>query len=257
MGWKFTAAPKADLPELRDGMPAGERVERLVDRPTVTVDVLRGADDALVVCKRYFFPTLGSRLRGILRHTGFGTPKPTREFENLVRLQSAGADVAAPIASAVRRDLLQLVTDGWVLVAFEEGDTLERLLLGERPPAADAWRAIGASVRTIHDAGCWYRNLCARNLMVGPAGRLAWIDPAKSRWQNGPVHETHALVDLIVLLDPVEPWMPDGSWEASFEGYGRWPGVRNAKDLLTLLPPITHSSVRGTLLRERKRLGRI
>jgi len=208
----------------------------------VQVTLIELDGDGRAVCKRYFFPRFSQRGRGLLRHTLLGTPKPVREARNLLRLDRCGVPVVVPTAWAVERSVLGVVRDGWILTPFlRSGHSLQELMQAGRGMDAETWRAIGASIRGIHAAGCWYRTLCARNLLVGEDGKLVrWIDPSKAHWKTGPLSPSLASADLQVFWCPWRERAGQAAWEAFRKGYGKegilpgwgrpWPRVDGAPE---------------------------
>lgn len=259
MSWKHHAAPRRSLPPLRGGFPDGAVRATLVDRPTVTVRQLDLAGGERVVVKRYVFPRWGQRLRALHRHAWLGLPKPVSEARNLLRLRAAGAPALEPLAWAVETGPLGIVRDGWLMLPWLEGSrTLEQVLLaGERPGAA-FWRRLGAEVGRVHDAGCWYRNLAARNVLL--AGDVAdpelhWIDPSKSQWFPPPLDPGRAAADLVVFLVPLEALLPAGAWAEFAGGYGRHGERAGPAALWDLMPRDLRRRVEQWVRRERERLA--
>lgn len=256
MGWKQHTAPHAVPPPLQDGFPRGTPRATLVDRPTVQVRQIDLADGRRAVVKRYFFPALRHRLRALHRHTWLGLPKPVAEARNLLRLEAAGAPALPPIAWAVETGPLGVVRDGWLLLPYLDGArTLEDALRAGAFAPGD-WRAVGAAVRRIHDAGCWYRNLAARNLLL-PAGgaSLYCIDPGKSQWHPAPLESGRAAADLLVLLLPLQPWLPPAAWSAFAEGYGAHRELAGPDALWPLLPRDLRRRCEHWIRREQERLA--
>jgi len=204
------------------GLPAGAPVRDLSIRPTVRVSLLKLADGRLAVCKRYCFPRMKQRRHGLLRHTFLGTPKPVREARNLLRLARLRVPVVSPIAWAVERNPLGVVRDGWVLTPWlSSSGNLQELMRREARIESETWVEIGGSIRKIHAAGCWYRTLCGRNLLIGKDRRsVRWIDPSKALWKPAPLRPSLAAADLRVFWSPWRERVGKTAWEAFREGYG-------------------------------------
>ncbi|TAH36775.1 MAG: hypothetical protein EYC70_07225 [Planctomycetota bacterium] len=254
MGWKHHAAPHGTLPQLRDGFPDGTVRATLVDRPTVRVQQLDLADGRRGVLKRYFFPYWSQRMRALHRHAWLGLPKPVNEARNLLRLSAAGVPALEPMAWAVKTSPLGIVRDGWLLLPYLDGArTLEQVLRAHTTLPEAFWSTLGAEVRRVHDVGCWYRNLAARNLLLTPELALHWIDPGKSQWLRAPLDSSRAAADLAVFLIPLQPFLPPGAWPAFQRGYGRPPAP--LEDLWQELPRDLRRRCEHWVRREQDRLA--
>lgn len=254
MTWKQHTAPQQAPPPLRDGFPDGLTRATLIERPTVQVRQLELRDGRRVVLKRYFFPLWRQRLRALHRHAWLGLPKPVAEARNLLRLAAAGAPVLAPLAWAVETGPLGVVRDGWLLLPYLDGAvTLEERL--RQPAAPLPWPVIGRGIRAIHDAGCWYRNLAARNLLLAPDGTQHWIDAAKSQWFAPPLPPSRAAADLLVFWQPLCARLPAGAWSAFAAGYGAPNLPADPTALEERLPRDLRRRCAHWLRREAERLG--
>ncbi len=235
--------------------PASELQAVLVNRPTVRVERRRLLDGRQVLLKLYFFPHAGARVAAAFRHTWLGVPKVVREACNLMRLDAAGVPVPRPLAWAVARDRCGFVRDSWLLLPWlAPGATLEDLLLdGLAPTGAAFWETVGASISRIHAAGCFYRHLAPRNLLVAPGGGLHWLDPARSTWVPPPLAAGRCAADLALFLLPLRELLPAGAAAAVLRGHGGGMPV-DPVDLLAAAPWRLRRRCRGWIAREEARL---
>lgn len=224
-----------------------------IQRPTVEVSLVEFGWNEKGILKRYFFPKVGDRLRGLHRHTGWGTPKPQREAENFRLLNSCGAEVAQPLAWAVER--YGWVRDGWILTRwFAEGQSLEDYLNRFETMDPELLRVAGQSLQTLHDSGCWYRKTAARNLLVRsyPYGRgfgSVWIDAAAARWpENGP-QDWQRHWDLALMWVPLATKYPNLSWPEFCSGY-EYSLPPAAESLVDILPWSWQRRLKKVLRRE-------
>ncbi len=232
-------------------------VRRLVDAPTVRVEVVEG-EEGLELRKLYSFPRWGQRWRAALRHTWLGQAKGEREAANLLRLAQGGAPALAPIGCGSRRDRLGFVRASWLWLPYLEGwVSLAEVLRGqaEPPPAwrnrGRLWQEVGAGVARIHALGCRYRDLRPRNLLLGPAG-MRWIDASKSRWLPEPLPRAQAAEELAGFLLPWEGELGE-DFTAFWRGYRGWEGVERAVELTAELATPARKRLRRLLEREAAR----
>ncbi|HEX9793822.1 MAG TPA: lipopolysaccharide kinase InaA family protein [Planctomycetota bacterium] len=262
MGWSHHAAPGRELPPLERGFPAGAVLAVLVERPTVTVQRVAAAGGDLVV-KRYFFPRLGQRVRALHRHTWLGLAKPAREARNLLRLGAAGAPALEPVAWGVLTRGVGIVHDGWLALPWLEGArTLEQALLAGETLPADWWDRLGAALGKVHAAGCWYRNLAARNVLLdepadatAPSPRGHLIDPAKSAWLPAPLEPGRAAADLLLFGAPLAAALPPGAWAALLAAHGAFAAEDDPRALEAQIPRELHRRIEPWLRRECARFG--
>ena len=248
---------RAGAPAAGDLLP-GEELERWVDAPTVQVTLRRLPDGTEAVAKRYFFPRLSQRLRGAARHTWRRPCKAEREALNLGRLAAAGVPTPPLLGWDVVRDRAGFVRDSYLATQRMAGsaDLQAKLLSGWTAPG-DFWPAVGASVRAIHEAGCWYRKLVPRNLLVREGERgieLSWIDPSSSRWPRGGPGDGERRVDLAVfLLPPLRAGaLSAEELRSTLLGYGMAPPP-GPQELTAALPARLRRMLRGVLAREAAR----
>jgi len=240
--------------------PEGAVLRRLVDAPTVKVELLELPSGERAVRKLYSFPRWSQRLRGALRHSWLGQPKGEREAGNLSRLAAGGAPVVAPSSSGSERDALGFVRQSWLLLPYLEGRLgLDQIVAGAAAPpgpdGADAlWRQVGRGVRKIHQLGCFYRDLRPRNLLVGEADQR-WIDASKSRWFPAPLEPARAAEDLAGLLLPlpVEEGERAWIWTCVRGGYGAFQELADPSALAGLLGGRGRRRLEAVLRRERLR----
>ncbi len=245
--------PGSDVELDAAGRPRGELLRRVVERPTVEVELLRLPGGAEAWWKRYCFPRAGQRWRSCLGHTGLGTPKVRREARSLLRLEEAGVPAARALAWSLRRAFPGLVRDGGLLTATWDGArTLE-----EQPGEVQdsIWLRIGASLRRMHDAGCFHRRLAPRNLVldqeVPDRPRLAWIDLDQALWRRRLPDAARAW-DLLAFVLPAPERFGVRAWTLLTRGYGRWEDAGPA-ELRAALPGSWQRSLGRRLERERRR----
>ncbi|RMH02268.1 MAG: hypothetical protein D6702_09265 [Planctomycetota bacterium] len=237
--------------------PAGRVLEVLVAAPTVRVERIELAGGGRAVRKIYSLPRFGQRLRLAFGPGWLGRPKGEREADNLRRLHRGGAAAPPPLAAGSRRDRLGFVRQSWLLLPdLSPRPTLAEVLAGRAPvPTAFAdrerlWQAVGASVADIHRLGCFYRDLRARNLLLGE-GDLFWIDAAKSRWAKPPLAAAAAALDLAGFVLPLD--LPPSAWSALIAGYGAFTDLERPQQLSRLLGRRRRRRLARVLAREAQR----
>ncbi|MHC4601401.1 MAG: lipopolysaccharide kinase InaA family protein, partial [Planctomycetota bacterium] len=149
-------------------------------------------DGGAVFVKRYVYPTLGDRLRGMFRGTLFGMDKARREFENLRRMAGKGWPVPRPLEAA-RRTGRWFLRECTLVTAEIEGKPVRADAFLRRDPAP-SWKRRGEGivaaatlVRAMHREGYTDGSLALRNLLVRvAAGKIEVfkVDCAKGRWRN-------------------------------------------------------------------------
>lgn len=245
-----------------------EQVWVLLERPdaflarsrTVAVVRRRGKGGQEVVEKTYRFPTFRDRFRGALRGTLLGKDKASRELANLQYLAEAGIPVVEPLACTKVRDRLGFVR--WCRLttrAYAARDLATVLGSGEEDGtevSEEVWRAIGTSLRRMHDAGIWHRGASARNVLIleePPFHR--WLDPTKSlTYPAGGIPDPARAHDLLRFWTPLEGKVPE-AWRCAFsEGYGT-PEAQDLAALWDLIPPWKKASTRREMRREEARFS--
>jgi 3-deoxy-D-manno-octulosonic acid kinase len=101
-----------------------------------------------------------------------------RELRLLARLESEGLAAARGVAARVERAGATYRAD-LLTVAVPGVTTLAARLAGGVP--APVWRALGATLRTFHDAGVDHADLNAHNVLVDALGRVTLIDFDRGR----------------------------------------------------------------------------
>ena len=196
MTWRHGGAPPpgargAPQGPDRDDWPDWKLVAELSRSASTETLLLTAPDGRRYVRKRYRFPTLACRLRPALRHTGLPPARVAAEARALREFARRGLPAVRPVAWAVDRDRFGLVRDSWLLTEAEDAPDLAVLLARGEPPSLTAVAA-ARSILALHEAGVFHGGLAPRNLLVvrrddERAPRCVWLDPAKTRFFQGPV----------------------------------------------------------------------
>ena len=171
-------------------LPGGEAVAK--SRTTSTVRA-QGEGLGAFYLKRYRFPTLADRVRGLFRGTLFGRCKAEREYENLLRLTGNGLAAPEPIAWGARRAGLLLGEAFLAASAIPDAERADAFL-ARTPPLprrerTTAIRAAAAGIAALHKAGYTDGSMALRNLLVARDGtgfKVFKVDCAKGRWRIPP-----------------------------------------------------------------------
>ncbi|PCH83381.1 MAG: hypothetical protein COB96_00865 [Planctomycetota bacterium] len=166
------------------------RDEVLLDLPSVRLERRTLVDGSCVAHKRYFFPHCGRRLEAAFRHTWKRPCRAQYEYENLIRLRAADVPTVTPHSWWCRRDGMGFVRDSWVASEWIEASSASDLgsISPAHPDLLDEEKLrtqLRDSIEKIHAAGCLYRGLHPRNVLITPSGPR-WLDPAKCRWHHNP-----------------------------------------------------------------------
>ena len=160
--------------------------------------------------------------------TGEERTRPFREWRLLAELHAAGLPVPAPIAARyVRRGLSYC---GDLITERIGGAQPMSALLAHAPLPAATWRAIGACVRRLHDAGVWHADLNAHNILIGADGRVSLVDfdrarrRAAGRWREANLDRLERSLRKICRDLPAERFTPQ-DWTALRAGYDSSPDV--------------------------------
>ncbi|KAA3609478.1 MAG: hypothetical protein DWQ01_09085 [Planctomycetota bacterium] len=251
MGWSYRFRADPPIP-MREHWPDGKPLTRWVDRPTVQVDLWQLPDDRQAVLKRYVHPHWHRRLLAAHRHGWLGPSKPESEARNLLALSAHGVITVGVLAWSTLRGLLGDVQDGWILTAFQPGETLETLLNRNSRLSPAAWRVLGASLAQIHAAGCWYRKPFARNLLWTPEEQWCWLDAQEARWPKS-LASWQRSWDQACLCLPWQGRLDDQAWSAFQSGYGEGQIASKLQDLAPSLPGRWKVKLEQRLERERLR----
>ncbi len=104
------------------------------------------------------------------RYKGLGKPD-----EGEIGLRITGPNIGRTIESGVSTD-----GDPFIVQEFIEGSLLHAVLSGKKPlpPAQrlDLVRQAAEAIATVHKAGFVHRDVCPRNFMLRPDGRLVLFD---------------------------------------------------------------------------------
>ena len=119
----------------------------------------------------------GGALAGVLKDRYLGEPRFLREIEMGARLTSAGLHTPPVVAAACYDAGIGHRAD--VATARVQGRDLAAIFFGDSAPAGEIrisiLRAVGATVRKLHDAGFIHPDLQLRNILLGE-------DPATTVW---------------------------------------------------------------------------
>jgi len=124
------------------------------------------------------------------------------EFVNLRRVRTLGMAAVEPLACAERREQGQLEEAVLVTRELPRAALLpEALARLSEPARAELVAALGRSIRALHDAGFWHRDLHAGNVLVGghEAGQPVLVDVQKLRWLRVPLPGALRARDLAML----------------------------------------------------------
>jgi 3-deoxy-D-manno-octulosonic acid kinase len=147
------------------------------------------------------------------------------EWRLLQRLTLQGLPVPKPIAARYQRAGL-----------FYRCDLITQRIVGAQPlsavlaerglPEAE-WRAVGAVIARLHDAGVDHADLNAHNLLIGGVGGVSVIDfdrgrvrGAPGRWALGNLQRLRHSLDKISRGLPADRWAAAPGWEWLMAGYG-------------------------------------
>jgi 3-deoxy-D-manno-octulosonic acid kinase len=158
--------------------------------------------------------------------TGEARTRPFREWRLLHELHSAGLPVPAPVAARYRRAGL-----------FYRGDLITERIPGALPlsallaqperVSADAWRKVGACVRSFHEAGVFHADLNAHNLLLDASGRVHLVDFDRGErrppgaWREANVARLRRSLEKIRRTSAAH--FGEDDWRSFLEGYAEPP----------------------------------
>ena len=141
-------------------------------------------DDSEYVLRRY---RRGGRIAPVLRdrylRTPLEAPRPVREANLLLLLRGFGLPVPEPVAWRVRSAGLFYRAD--LITVYLPSTTALGTHLAQTPIRADAWRRLGAMLRTFHDRQVWHADLSLGNILLDADGRFYLIDFDRARIRRG------------------------------------------------------------------------
>ena len=173
--WLLRAGlPLASDPERWDGWLAGREGRILTTqggRSPSRLILLEGVGEAVV--RRYLH---GGALARWTRDLFPGGRRPLREIEVSERIRRKGVATPEVLAVYSRRSFSGLRRACILTRRVAEAENL-RQWLGGAGRQEEQWgtmlRSVARAVRSLHDAGCWHRDLNLGNLLAAPAG--IWI----------------------------------------------------------------------------------
>ena len=123
----------------------------------------------------------GGALRGLLGDRYVGAPRFVRELDISGRLNRAGVSTPRVLVGVKYPGILVHRAD--VATERVDGTDLFTLFFGQNPPEGDSrsavFRAVGALVRKLHNAGYVHPDLQLRNVLVSPlsshSSPLTWL----------------------------------------------------------------------------------
>jgi 3-deoxy-D-manno-octulosonic acid kinase len=146
------------------------------------------------------------------------------EWRLLQRMTLQGLPVPRPIAARYQRAGL-----------FYRCDLLTQRILGAQSLSTELaaralpeaqWRAVGAVIARLHDAGVDHADLNAHNLLIGGAGGVSVIDfdrgrlrRAPGRWALGNLQRLRHSLDKISRGLPADRWAAAPAWHWLMTGY--------------------------------------
>ncbi len=160
--------------------------EVILDLPSVCLERRSLSNRNEYAHKRYFFPNTMRRLGAAHRHTWRKPCRAQQEYQNLVRLEQLAVPVVKPTSWWCQRDAFGFVRDSGVISQWCDAPNAEQV---SAEHLAD-WLIehetnLRESIAKIHGAGCLYRGLHPRNLLLSSTGPR-WLDPAKCHWFRNP-----------------------------------------------------------------------
>jgi tRNA A-37 threonylcarbamoyl transferase component Bud32 len=159
----FEKALPADLPASVEDCARDLRA-RLIRDNNVRMSFFYRTDGAELFIKRYKCRSLWDRVKYF-----FFPSKATSEWRNLRRFEDKGIPTSAPLAVAEKRTLRLLRESCLVTASLAPAEALnEYLLKTALTPARrqQLGRALGRLVRKLHDAGVFFRDLHAGNILI-------------------------------------------------------------------------------------------
>ncbi|MDX1442559.1 MAG: 3-deoxy-D-manno-octulosonic acid kinase [Gammaproteobacteria bacterium] len=149
-------------------------------------------------------------------YAGLERTRPFHEWYITARLHDEGLPVPRPVAARVDRGLIGY--RGALITATVPGTSFASML----ESAGEAtWRAIGRTVRRLHDAGAWHADLNAHNILVegDSVTVIDWdrgqVRPQDTAWREANLKRLRRSLDK---LRPEDPAM-DAGWRALRDAY--------------------------------------
>ena len=164
-------------------------------------------------------------LRDVYVWAGEDRVRSFAEWRLLGQMTLAGLPVPKPIAARYQRAGL-----------FYRCDLITRRIVGAQPLSAllaeralleAEWRAVGAVIARLHEAGVDHADLNAHNVLIDGAGGVSVIDFDRGRlrrappcrWALGNLQRLRRSLDRISRGLPAERWTAP-AWEWLMAGYG-------------------------------------
>jgi 3-deoxy-D-manno-octulosonic acid kinase len=146
------------------------------------------------------------------------------EWRLLQRMTLEGLPVPMPIAARYQRVGLFYRCD--LITRRIAGAQSLSAVLAERVLAEAQWRAVGAVIARLHDAGVDHADLNAHNLLIDGTGGVSVIDfdrgrmrGAPGRWASRNLRRLRRSLDKISRGLPADRWAAP-AWDWLMAGYG-------------------------------------
>ena len=145
------------------------------------------------------------------------------EWRMLQRLALQGLPVPKPVAARYQRSGLFYRCD-LITERIAGAQPLSAVLAARALPEAE-WRAVGAVLARLHEAGADHADLNAHNVLIDAAGGVSVIDfdrgrmrPAPGGWTLGTLRRLRHSLDKISRGLPADRWTAP-AWEWLMAGY--------------------------------------
>lgn len=160
--------------------------------------------------------------------TGLERTRPWREWRLLQQLHELGLPVPRPVAARVMRGgLLGMTYRGALITQTVPGISLAQRLR-EGLLDDNAWRAVGACIRRLHDAGAWHADLNANNILLTDAAEVHVIDfdrgrlrPQDTAWREANLARLRRSLDKLAGLRTQMQEVVAAGWPVLLAGYRR------------------------------------
>ncbi len=163
-------------------------------------------------------------LRDWYLYTGLFRTRPIAEWNLLAQLHSAGLPVPKPVAARLKKGLLGYRGD--LITETVPGTSLAQHLAKWQAIPESAWRAIGDTIRRLHDAGCWHADLNAHNILLD-GSRVHVIDfdrsrirPQETGWRESNLQRLRRSI-LKILGEAEGETVLQAAWPIVMAGYNR------------------------------------
>jgi 3-deoxy-D-manno-octulosonic acid kinase len=145
------------------------------------------------------------------------------EWRLLKHLRERGLPVPMPVAALYRRSGATYQCD--LLTERIVNSRALSAMLDEAPVPEAMWRAIGATVARLHEAGVFHADLNAHNILGGADGEISLIDFDRSRVRAAGPWMLQNLQRLHRSLKKISRQLPAGrfgkaEWLWLLQGYG-------------------------------------